>query len=143
MARPSSRLPSPPLWAEGCHADGVARTTNSNAAIARRLSLPPVKLHCFPAASPSPAALSFSSHWAESRGRHVDLKFVVLIDIDIANTANVRHRSLPKFHCSMLAEDAIKAAVSDYKQKQAKANIKRAADVTATPAATATVQTAA
>lgn len=43
----------------------------------------------------------------------------------------------------MLAEDAIKAAVSDYKQKQAKANNKRAADVTATTAATATVQAAA
>jgi len=43
----------------------------------------------------------------------------------------------------MLAEDAIKAAVSDYKQKQTKANNKRAADVTATPVTTATVQTAA
>jgi nitrogen fixation NifU-like protein len=94
-----------------------------------------VKLHCSPAASPSPAALSFSSHWAESR--RVD--FVVRI----TNTAIVRHLSPPKLHCSMLAEDAIKAAVSDYKQKQAKANNKRAADVTATPATTATVQAAA
>ena len=85
-----------------------------------------MKLHCSPAASPSPAALSFSSHWAESR--RVD--FVVRI----TNTAIARHLS-PKLRCSMLAEDAIKAAVSDYKQKQAKANNKRAADVIATPAA--------
>jgi hypothetical protein len=45
----------------------------------------------------------------------------------------------------MLAEDAIKAAVSDYKQKQANKRGAKAtgADVTATPAATATVQAAA
>jgi len=78
-------------------------------------------------ASPSDSAAS----WAE--GKHID--DVVLIK----NTDIARHLSLPpvKLHCSMLAEDAIKAAVSDYKQKQAKAN-KRAAkaaevDVTATP----------
>lgn len=35
-----------------------------------------------------------------------------------------KHLSLPpvKLHCSMLAEDAIKAAVKDYKEKQAEAN---------------------
>jgi len=34
-----------------------------------------------------------------------------------------KHLSLPpvKLHCSMLAEDAIKAAVKDYKSKKAKA----------------------
>jgi len=34
-----------------------------------------------------------------------------------------KHLSLPpvKLHCSMLAEDAIKAAVKDYKAKRAKA----------------------
>jgi nitrogen fixation NifU-like protein len=36
-------------------------------------------------------------------------------NIDIAN-----HLSLPpvKMHCSMLAEEAIKAAINDYKSKQ-------------------------
>jgi hypothetical protein len=83
------------------------------------------------------ASSSLATSWAE--GKHID--DVVLIK----NTDIARHLSLPpvKLHCSMLAEDAIKAAVSDYKQKQAKANNKRAADVTATPAATATVQAAA
>lgn len=35
-----------------------------------------------------------------------------------------KHLSLPpvKLHCSMLAEDAIKAAVKDYKSKKAKAD---------------------
>lgn len=35
-----------------------------------------------------------------------------------------KHLSLPpvKLHCSMLAEDAIKAAVKDYKEKRVKTN---------------------
>ncbi|CAL9215883.1 unnamed protein product [Arabidopsis halleri] len=35
-----------------------------------------------------------------------------------------KHLRLPpvKLHCSMLAEDTIKSAVRDYKEKQAKAN---------------------
>ena len=39
----------------------------------------------------------------------------------IRNTAIVEELSLPpvKIHCSVLAEDAIKAAVADYKRKQA------------------------
>ena len=39
----------------------------------------------------------------------------------IQNTVIVNELSLPpvKIHCSVLAEDAIKAAISDYKQKQA------------------------
>ena len=39
----------------------------------------------------------------------------------IRNTAIVQELSLPpvKIHCSVLAEDAIKAAVADYKRKQA------------------------
>ena len=86
--RPGCRFPFSILWAESRHIDNVAMFANT--AIALRLSLPPVKLHC-----------------------------------------------------SMLAEDAIKAAVSDYKQKQAKANNKRTVDITATPAAAATVQAAA
>src|SRR5688500_9383041 len=38
----------------------------------------------------------------------------------IKNTDIVAERSLPpvKIHCSVLAEDAIKAAISDYKKKQ-------------------------
>ena len=38
----------------------------------------------------------------------------------IKNTEIAKHLSLPpvKLHCSMLAEDAIKAAISDYKDKQ-------------------------
>jgi len=40
--------------------------------------------------------------------------------MDIKNTAIVEELSLPpvKVHCSVLAEDAIKAAVRDYQQKQ-------------------------
>jgi nitrogen fixation NifU-like protein len=39
----------------------------------------------------------------------------------IKNTAIVEELSLPpvKIHCSVLAEDAIKAAIADYKRKQA------------------------
>jgi nitrogen fixation NifU-like protein len=38
----------------------------------------------------------------------------------IQNTVIVEELSLPpvKIHCSVLAEDAIKAAIADYKQKQ-------------------------
>ncbi|PCJ33540.1 MAG: Fe-S cluster assembly scaffold IscU [Moraxellaceae bacterium] len=40
---------------------------------------------------------------------------------EIKNTAIAEELALPpvKIHCSVLAEDAIKAAVSDYKKKQA------------------------
>lgn len=40
--------------------------------------------------------------------------------VDIANTDIAAHLKLPpvKLHCSMLAEDAIKAAVKDWKSKQ-------------------------
>ena len=39
---------------------------------------------------------------------------------EIKNTEIVDHLSLPpvKIHCSVLAEDAIKAAITDYKSKQ-------------------------
>jgi nitrogen fixation NifU-like protein len=42
--------------------------------------------------------------------------------LQIKNTDIVNELSLPpvKIHCSVLAEDAIKAAISDYKAKQAK-----------------------
>lgn len=41
--------------------------------------------------------------------------------LTIKNSDIAKHLSLPpvKLHCSMLAEDAIKAAVSDWKAKQA------------------------
>jgi nitrogen fixation NifU-like protein len=41
--------------------------------------------------------------------------------LEIKNTAIVNELSLPpvKIHCSVLAEDAIKAAIADYKKKQA------------------------
>ena len=41
----------------------------------------------------------------------------------IKNGHIAQHLSLPpvKLHCSMLAEDAIQAAISDYRAKQAKA----------------------
>jgi Fe-S cluster assembly scaffold IscU len=40
--------------------------------------------------------------------------------LDIKNTEIAKHLKLPpvKLHCSMLAEDSIKAAIFDYKQKQ-------------------------
>ena len=42
----------------------------------------------------------------------------------IRNTQIAQHLSLPpvKIHCSVLAEDAIKAAVADYRAKQPKAS---------------------
>ncbi|KAJ1688452.1 hypothetical protein LUZ63_019842 [Rhynchospora breviuscula] len=42
--------------------------------------------------------------------------------LSIKNTEIAKHLSLPpvKLHCSMLAEDAIKAAVKDYESKKAK-----------------------
>jgi Fe-S cluster assembly scaffold IscU len=43
--------------------------------------------------------------------------------LNIKNTDIASHLKLPpvKLHCSMLAEDAIKAAINDYKKKQVKA----------------------
>ncbi|CAL9232969.1 unnamed protein product [Arabidopsis halleri] len=44
--------------------------------------------------------------------------------LTIKNSQIAKHLSLPpvKLHCSMLAEDAIKAGVKNYKEKQAEAN---------------------
>ncbi|KAL2243744.1 iron-sulfur cluster assembly protein 1 [Sesamum indicum] len=44
--------------------------------------------------------------------------------LSIKNTEIAKHLSLPpvKLHCSMLAEDAIKAAVRDYEAKRSKLN---------------------
>ncbi|KMZ67908.1 Iron-sulfur cluster assembly protein IscU [Zostera marina] len=51
--------------------------------------------------------------------------------VTIKNTEIAKHLSLPpvKLHCSMLAEDAIKAAVKDYEAKKAKNLEKMAASV--------------
>ncbi|KAK7330494.1 hypothetical protein VNO77_24689 [Canavalia gladiata] len=49
--------------------------------------------------------------------------------LSIKNTEIAKHLSLPpvKLHCSMLAEDAIKAAVKDYETKRGKATADREA----------------
>jgi nitrogen fixation protein NifU and related proteins len=60
------------------------------------------------------ASSSLATEWL--RGKTVDQA------LEIKNTDIVSELSLPpvKIHCSVLAEDAIKAAISDYKQKQGK-----------------------
>lgn len=58
------------------------------------------------------ASSSLVSEWV--KGKNLDEA------LEIKNTEIAQHLSLPpvKLHCSMLAEDAIKAAVTDYKNKQ-------------------------
>ena len=58
------------------------------------------------------ASSSLATEWI--KGRSVDEA------LSIKNTAIVQELNLPpvKIHCSVLAEDAIKAAVRDYQQKQ-------------------------
>src|SRR6476661_7682068 len=58
------------------------------------------------------ASSSLVTEWV--KGRHVD-------DAEtIKNTQIAQHLALPpvKIHCSVLAEDAIKAAVADYRKKR-------------------------
>jgi len=59
------------------------------------------------------ASSSLATEWI--KGRTVDEA------LEISNTEIVQELSLPpvKIHCSVLAEDAIKSAISDYKSKQA------------------------
>jgi len=59
------------------------------------------------------ASSSLATEWL--RGKTVDQA------LEIKNTDIVNELSLPpvKIHCSVLAEDAIKAAISDYKSKSA------------------------
>ena len=59
------------------------------------------------------ASSSLATEWL--KGRTVDQA------LDIKNTDIVRELALPpvKIHCSVLAEDAIRAAVNDLKRKQA------------------------
>ena len=58
------------------------------------------------------ASSSLVSEWV--KGKNVDEALA------IKNTEIAKHLSLPpvKLHCSMLAEDAIRAAVTDYKSKR-------------------------
>ncbi len=58
------------------------------------------------------ASSSLATEWL--KGKSVDEA------LQIKNTDIVNELSLPpvKIHCSVLAEDAIKAAISDYRQKQ-------------------------
>ncbi|KAF7123860.1 hypothetical protein RHSIM_Rhsim12G0164800 [Rhododendron simsii] len=60
------------------------------------------------------ASSSVATEWVKGRQMEEVL--------DIKNTEIAKHLSLPpvKLHCSMLAEDAIKAAVKDYNSKHAK-----------------------
>ena len=58
------------------------------------------------------ASSSLLTEWV--KGRSLDTA------LDIKNTEIAEELSLPpvKIHCSVLAEDAIKTAIGDYKQKQ-------------------------
>ncbi|CAL9059199.1 iron-sulfur cluster assembly protein 1 [Musa acuminata AAA Group] len=60
------------------------------------------------------ASSSVATEWV--KGKHMEEV------LSIKNTEIAKHLSLPpvKLHCSMLAEDAIKAAVKDYEAKKAK-----------------------
>src|SRR5437660_10177462 len=59
------------------------------------------------------ASSSLATEWV--KGKTIDQA------LSISNTDIVKELSLPpvKIHCSVLAEDAIKAAINDYKKKQA------------------------
>ena len=56
------------------------------------------------------AASSLATEWLKGKNIH---------EVDIKNTDIAKELSLPpvKIHCSILAEDAIKAAVEDYRKK--------------------------
>lgn len=62
------------------------------------------------------ASSSLATEWV--KGKTIDQA------AELKNTDIAKELSLPpvKLHCSMLAEDAIKAALSDYKVKQGKKN---------------------
>ncbi|CAO2838172.1 unnamed protein product [Amaranthus hypochondriacus] len=59
--------------------------------------------------------------------------------LTIKNTEIAKHLSLPpvKLHCSMLAEDAIKAAVKDYERKRANQNCSSSVSASSNKAADA------
>jgi nitrogen fixation NifU-like protein len=74
------------------------------------------------------ASSSLATEWL--KGKSVDQALA------IKNTDIVAELSLPpvKIHCSVLAEDAIKAAIADYKKKQGESKSEVAAE-TARPSA--------
>ncbi|HEX4770991.1 MAG TPA: Fe-S cluster assembly scaffold IscU [Bryobacteraceae bacterium] len=67
------------------------------------------------------ASSSLATEWL--KGKTVDQA------LEIKNTDIVNELSLPpvKIHCSVLAEDAIKAAISDYKKKHTPSNVEASA----------------
>jgi Fe-S cluster assembly scaffold IscU len=67
------------------------------------------------------ASSSLATEWM--KGKMVDEA------LQIKNTEIVKELSLPpvKIHCSVLAEDAIRAAINDYKKKQAEVPAEAAA----------------
>ena len=69
------------------------------------------------------ASSSLATEWL--KGKTIDEA------MGIRNTAIVEELALPpvKVHCSVLAEDAIKAAIKDYQQKQQPAPAEQAAGV--------------
>ena len=73
------------------------------------------------------ASSSLATEWVKGK--------TVSEALTISNTDIVKELSLPpvKIHCSVLAEDAIKAAIADYKKKQDEAK-----GATAAPTANAT-----
>jgi len=77
------------------------------------------------------ASSSLATEWL--KGKTLDQA------LEIKNSAIAQELSLPpvKIHCSVLAEDAIKAAIQDYKQKQAEAVAKADVGQTTESAATA------
>lgn len=65
------------------------------------------------------SAIASSSYATEIvKGKSIDEA------VEIKNTDIAHHLSLPpvKIHCSMLAEDAIKSAIADYKKKKSQEN---------------------
>ncbi len=60
------------------------------------------------------ASSSLATEWI--KGKNIDQAF------EIKNTQIAKYLSLPpvKLHCSLLAEDAIKEAIKDYKNKRTK-----------------------
>jgi nitrogen fixation protein NifU and related proteins len=77
------------------------------------------------------ASSSLATEWL--KGKTLDQA------LEIKNSAIAQELSLPpvKIHCSVLAEDAIRAAIADYKRKQAEAAGKGDAVPEAESAATA------
>ncbi len=84
------------------------------------------KFKCFGCGS-AIASSSLATEWLKDRTLEEGLA--------IKNTEIVEELSLPpvKIHCSVLAEDAIKAAIADYKTKHADASMKDAPEGTEKP----------